>query len=55
MPYGMEVLGVLRGTLSHERWLPGSGNHIGDTYVIGTTPWVWITVPGTTAPSWVDP
>jgi hypothetical protein len=57
MPYDMtmEVRGVHKGYLSDESFLSQSGNHIGDTWIVGTTPWVWITVPGTRAPTWVDP
>jgi hypothetical protein len=57
MPYdiSMEVRGVLKGYLSDEAFLPQSGNHIGDTWIVGTTPWVWITTPGTSRPQCIDP
>ena len=55
MPYGLEVVGRLRGHSEDELYLPTSGNTIGDTWLVENTPWVWITVPGTTAPTWVDP
>jgi hypothetical protein len=57
MPYdeSFEVRGVLKGCLSDESALPRTGNHIGDTWIVNNVPWVWITVPGTTAPAWVDP
>jgi hypothetical protein len=55
MPYGLEVLCRLKGRLDAEWMLPASGNAIGDTWVVGETPWVWIAVPGTSAPTWVDP
>ena len=55
MPYGLEVVGRLRGHSEDELYLPASGNTIGDTWLVENTPWIWITVPGTTAPTWVDP
>jgi hypothetical protein len=57
MPYdeSFEVRGVFRGYLASESVLPRSGNAIGDTWVVGNTPWVWVTVPGTGVPTWVDP
>ena len=54
MPYNVEVLATLRGFLENENQLPRVG-HIGDMYVVMDTPWIWVTVPGTTAPTWVDP
>jgi hypothetical protein len=54
MPYGTVVHAALRGFLENENQLPRVG-HIGDMYVVGTTPWVWIQVPSTAAPTWVDP
>jgi hypothetical protein len=54
MPYGMEVRATLRGYLGTEVQLPRVG-HIGDMYVVGTTPCIYIQVPGTAAPTWVDP
>jgi hypothetical protein len=46
---------VFKGYLADVAQLPRSGNAIGDTWVIGRTPWLWLTVPGTTSPTWVDP
>jgi hypothetical protein len=54
MPYGTVVSATLRGFLGNENQLPRAG-HIGDMYVVEQTPWIWIQVPGTTAPTWVDP
>jgi hypothetical protein len=54
MPYGMVVRATLRGFLGSETQLPRAG-HIGDMYVVGDVPWIWIQVPGTSAPTWVDP
>jgi hypothetical protein len=55
LPDGMEVRGTLRGALCDASQLPASGNQIGDTWLVGTTTWLWLTVPGTAAPQWVDP
>ena len=57
MPYdeNLEVRGVLKDYLDSESLLPRTGNHIGDTWIVGNVPWVWITAPGTTAPAWIDP
>lgn len=55
MPYGLEVLATYRGRLEQEWMLPTSGNHIGDMWLVGSTPWIWLTTPGTTTPQWVDP
>jgi hypothetical protein len=54
MPYGTVVRATLRGFLENENQLPRVG-HIGDMYVVGTTHWIFITVPGTSTPTWVDP
>jgi hypothetical protein len=54
MPYGTQVRATLRGFLENENQLPQVGR-IGDMYVVGNIPWIWIRVPGTTAPTWVDP
>jgi len=54
MPYGMIVRATLRGFLGSEAQLP-RGGHIGDMWIVGDVPWVWITVPGTSAPIWIDP
>jgi hypothetical protein len=55
MPYGLDVVGRLKGHAEDELYLPLAGNRIGDTYLVENRPWIWITVPGTTAPAWVDP
>jgi hypothetical protein len=39
MPYGTEVVSVLRGYLNSESLLPRNGNAIGDTWIVGNTPW----------------
>jgi hypothetical protein len=55
MPYGIQTLGTLRGRLLSEDTLPLVGNRLGDTFVVGDTAWVWITQPGATQASWIDP
>jgi hypothetical protein len=55
MPYGLEVHGLLKGSLASTALLPQSGNQLGDTWVVGHTPWVWIVAPGWSQPLWVDP
>jgi hypothetical protein len=54
MPYGTVVRATLRGFLEQENQLPQVG-HIGDMHVVGSVPWIWNQVPGTTTPTWVDP
>jgi hypothetical protein len=54
MPYGQQVVGTLRGFLGSEAQLPRIG-HIGDTWIVNNVRWIWITEPGTSAPTWVDP
>ena len=41
--------------LDAEWMLPSSGNRLGDTWVVGNTPWVWIWAPGATRADWIDP
>jgi hypothetical protein len=55
MPYGLKVLGHLRGKLSSTAMLPSNGNQLGDTWVVGDTAWVWLTQPGMTSAQWIDP
>jgi hypothetical protein len=55
MPYGLEVVGRLRGHSEDDLYLPTTGNAIGDTWLVEGVPWIWIQVPGTPAPTWVDP
>ncbi len=55
MPYGLEVVGQLKGRVDDEGLLPVDGNNIGDVWLVGTTPWIWLTTPGLSQPSWVDP
>jgi hypothetical protein len=55
MPYGLQVAARLRGNVPSTNRLPMSGNAIGDTWVIGDSVWVWVTAPGASSASWVDP
>ena len=55
MPYNLEVLATLKGRLDAEWMLPTSGNHIGDTWIVGNTPWLWLVAPGATHADWLDP
>src|SRR5436309_4344242 len=43
MPYGTVVDATLRGFLANENQLPRLGS-IGDMYVVGSMPWIWIQV-----------
>jgi hypothetical protein len=55
MPYGLEVLTTFRGWRPSQDDLPSHRNAIGDMYMIGTTPWVWIWAPGAAHADWIDP
>jgi len=55
MPYGLKVLGRLKGCLAAEWMLPQEGNVIGDTWIVGETPWVWVCPVGGSVPTWIDP
>ena len=55
LPYNVEVLTTYKGRLPAEWMLPASGNQLGDTWVVGETPWVWIWAPGASQADWIDP
>ena len=55
MPYGLKVLGRLKGCLAAEWMLPQEGNVIGETWIVGETPWVWVCPVGGSVPTWIDP
>jgi len=55
LPYKIEVSANYKGRLAAEWMLPASGKHIGDTWVVGDTPWVWIWAPGAAQADWIDP
>src|SRR4029077_11621101 len=55
MPYNLEVLTTYRGGLASLAMLPQDGNRLGDMWVVGRTPWVWIWAPGAAHADWIDP
>jgi len=55
MPCNLEVLATYRGQLQSQDMLPLSGNQLGDTWVVGDTPWVWIRAPGATRADRIGP
>jgi hypothetical protein len=55
MPYNLVVLATYKGRLASQEMLPSSGNQLGDTWVVGETPWVWIFAPGALQADWIDP
>jgi hypothetical protein len=55
MPYNLKVLATYRGELPSIDMLPASGNRLGDTWVVGDMPWVWIWAPGAARADWIDP
>ena len=55
MPYNFEVLATYKGRLAAEWMLPQEGNAIGDTWIVGDTPWVWVCPVGGSAATWIDP
>ena len=46
---------LLINPATHTDLLPSHGNRIGDLWVVGNTPWVWIWAPGAAHAGWVDP
>jgi hypothetical protein len=57
MPYGLECRATYRGRLPSVDWLPVSGNHLGDMWMVGptSTPWIWLWAPGAAHADWLDP
>jgi len=55
MPYNVKVLATYKGRLAAEWMLPQEGNAIGDTWIVGDTPWVWVCPVGGSAATWIDP
>ena len=55
MPYDLEVLATFRGWLPSQDDLPSHRNAIGDMYLVGNVPFVWLFAPGTTHANWIDP
>ena len=44
-----------KGRLAAEWMVPQESNSIGDTWVVGETPWVWLVAPGAAQADWIDP
>jgi hypothetical protein len=56
MPYqNLQVRARYHGELPTIGDLPTRGNRLGDMYLVGQTPWLWIVAPGAARPTWVDP
>ena len=55
LPSSLKVSGRLRGWVASGDMLPQSGNAIGDTWVVGGTPYVWMVAPGAAQADWIDP
>ena len=55
MPYNIEVLATYRCEMPSLDALPSHRNHIGDMWLVGQVPWVWIWAPGAARADWIDP
>jgi hypothetical protein len=56
MPYdNLEVLATFRGWLPSQDDLPSHPNQIGDMYLVGNVPFVWLFPPGASRAGWIDP
>jgi hypothetical protein len=56
MPYdNLEVLATLRGGLPSQDDLPSHRNAIGDMYLVGNVPFVWLFPPGASRADWIEP
>ena len=56
MPYdNLEVLATFRGWLLSQDDLPSHRNAIGDMYLVGNVPFVWLFAPGASRGGWIDP
>jgi len=55
MPDGSFIGVRYQGELPSSASLPAQGDFIGQQYSVGSTSWIWMTRPGATTPSWVDP
>jgi hypothetical protein len=52
---GTTVWASYQGELSSSAALPPQGRFIGEEWSTGNTSWIWMTPPGASFPSWVDP
>jgi hypothetical protein len=55
MPDGQLVAINYQGRLPSTAALPPEGRLLGEQWFVGHTPWIWMTRPGASFPSWVDP
>jgi hypothetical protein len=55
MPYGLSVLGRLRGNLASTDMLPSAGNALGDVWMVGDIAYVWLVAPNSASAQWIDP
>jgi hypothetical protein len=55
MPDGSIIWVRYQGELPYSAALPAQGDFIGQEYSVGNTSWIWMTRPGASSPSWVDP
>lgn len=60
MPTGLEVRAKYLGTLAKVEDLPPENlpfhhNRIGDMFLVGGVPWIWVFAPGATHADWIDP
>jgi hypothetical protein len=56
MPYdNLEVMATFRGWLPSQDDLPSHPNQIGDMYLVGNAPFVWLFPPGASRADWIHP
>jgi hypothetical protein len=56
MPYqNLEALATFKGYLPAENLLPTTNNQIGDMFLVGSTPWIFLLAPGAAKADWIDP
>jgi hypothetical protein len=55
MPYDLEVRALYKGRLPSTQALPYLSNRIGDMWLVGSVPWIWIVAPGASRADWIDP
>jgi hypothetical protein len=55
MPDGSIVQASYQGELPSSAALPARGRFIGEEWSTGNMSWIWMTPPGASFPSWVDP
>jgi hypothetical protein len=55
VPYNLEVLATFRAWRPLHGDLPSHPNQIGDMYLVGNVPFVWLFAPGASRAGWIDP